>query len=179
MFSLTSIQAPSQECAPNEPALLALPSRHRGAFLPRRVFFSALQLRYLSHPARPVPFEWPLIVRAGNIGAGTYPWIPWFRRQFSWSIPAIRCDAPTFLKPFGLVPLGQRSPEFLASRQTQDARWKRSYRLRIRDLQSVQSSSSVRSWVQGITIRPWLLLDADVRFSPRTPLSAVSFLPPW
>src|SRR5439155_25043485 len=98
MCSLTSIQVPSQECAPDEPALLALPSRHRGAFLPRRVFFSALRLRYLSHPARPVPFEWPLIVRAGNIGAGTYPWIPWFRRQFSWSIPAIRCYAPTVLK---------------------------------------------------------------------------------
>src|SRR5438093_13468544 len=107
MFSLTSIQAPSQECAPNEPALLALPSRHRGAFLPRRVFFSALQLRYLSHPARPVPFEWPLIVRAGNIGAGTYPWIPLFRRQFSWSIPAILCDLPTFINFFVFVYLGQ------------------------------------------------------------------------
>src|SRR5947199_10159954 len=102
MFSLTSIQAPSQECAPDEPALLALPSRHRGAFLPRRVFFSALGLRYLSLPARPVRFEWPLIVRAGNIGAGTYLWIPWFRRQFSWSITAMLCDSQTFLKPVGL-----------------------------------------------------------------------------
>src|SRR5712692_9904610 len=135
MFSLTSIQAPCQEYVPAVPALLALPSRHREAFLPRRVFFSALQLRYLSHPARPAPFEWPLIVRGGNTGAGIYPWILWFRRRFSCSAPAIRSDAPTSLKFFGLAPPGQGSPEFLASRRTEGPRWKRSCRLRTKDLQ--------------------------------------------
>src|SRR5438128_91826 len=179
MFSLTSIQAPSQECAPNEPALLALPSRHRGAFLPRRVFLSALQLRYLSHPPRPAPFEWPSIVRAGNIGAATYPWILWFRRQSSCSAPAIRFDAPTSLKLFGLAPPGQGSPKFLASPRTGGPRWKRSGRLRIGALQAVRSSISVHSWAQEIMIRPWMLLDAGVRFSPRIRSSAVSFLPPW
>src|SRR5919106_4345538 len=177
MFSTTSIQAPSQECAPAEPVLLALPSRPRGAFLPRRVFFLALQLLHPCHPPRPAPFEWPSIVRAGNTGAGTYPWIPWFHRRFSCSAPAIRSAAPTSPKPFGPAPPGQGSREFLASRRTEGRRWKQSCRLRIKDLQSFRSSISVRSWVQEIAIRPWPLLGADLRFSPRTPSSVGSFLP--
>src|ERR1043166_4502570 len=144
MFSATSIQGPSQECVPNELVLSALPSRHREAFLPRRVFFSALQLRCLFHPARPALFGWPLIVPVGNTGAGTYPWIPWYRRQSSCTTPAIRSDAPTSLKLFERAPPGQGSLEFLASRRTEGLRWKRSCRLWTKDLPSVRSPISVR-----------------------------------
>src|SRR4030095_5439138 len=88
-FLTTSAQPPSREYAQIEPALSALPVRPRAAFLPRRFSFSALRLRSLSHLPRPALFEWPSIVRAGNIDAGTYPSIPWFDRRFSCSAPAI------------------------------------------------------------------------------------------